>query len=369
MKANGEIIHVPVLNMHPSQLCIYNELYHEGGAKYRPRKKLILPKSNTNKLKLSDKAKRKLSGAIDYLVTLSEIRKANRYKNYEQFNYRLTFITLTLSSRQQVSDQVLTNGLLHQFLIEAKKKWNLTNYVWRAERQKNLNTHYHIITDVFIPWSELRDMWNRIQNKIGIVDEYRQQMKEFYKHGFKERKELTKHWNLKDQKAAYLKGSKANWSNPNSTDIHSLRNIKDVYSYVTKYMNKPKNREHETVSRKEITTTRNSGQKQPTVSPGALLFLSKAANSARLWSCSHSLSSLKGAKDIVDSRYNDEIDRLRNSKNVRVIDQDYFSVFYFNFKNLKELKCTNLLNLFKEYVNSSGYFSIGKEWQGFCGSS
>jgi hypothetical protein len=87
-------------------------------------------------------------------------------------------------------------------LIVAKRKWNLINYVWRAEPQANGNIHFHILSDVFIPHDELRIVWNRIQVKNGYIV------------------------------------PSAKKQNPNSTDIHSLKTIGNVAAYVSKYCTK-----------------------------------------------------------------------------------------------------------------------------------
>jgi hypothetical protein len=356
MEWKTDIISVPMINMHPSQITSYNELYYDSGVQYTKKKPLIKIENNTNKLKLSSQSSRKLGRSIDYLVHLSSSKEARKYKNKENFNYKLSFITLTLSSRQLVTDQILTHELLNQFFIEARKRWNLKNYVWRAERQKNLNTHYHIICDVFIPWSELRNVWNRIQEKLGIISQYKSEMELFHKSGFKLRNEIIKFWPAKAQREAYENGKRAGWSNPNSTDIHSLRNIKDINKYVQKYMRKPKDRENERIQRKAMEPGYHGLLTESAITPGALKYLNSVANTARLWSCSYSISRLKGAKDIIDSRYKEELERLRKLPSTKVVQLEHCTVFYFNYQSLEFLNCTNLLLLFSTYINDSGYF-------------
>jgi hypothetical protein len=89
-----------------------------------------------------------------------------------------------------------------------KRKWGLTNYIWRAEKQKNGNIHFHILSDKFIPYTELRESWNRIVEKLGYVTRFRD------KNGMKK---------------------------PNSTDIHSLNKVKNISNYILKYMVKNEN--------------------------------------------------------------------------------------------------------------------------------
>jgi hypothetical protein len=113
-----------------------------------------------------------------------------------------TFITLTLSSRQVHCDKTIKRECLNHFLIYLKRHYGAVNYIWKAELQKNGNIHYHIITDKYIPHQELRELWNMAQNRLSYVDMFEQHR------------------------------------NPNSTDIHSLKRVRNVMSYVGKYMSK-----------------------------------------------------------------------------------------------------------------------------------
>lgn len=112
-----------------------------------------------------------------------------------------TFLTLTLSSRQVHCDKTIKREVLNHFLIYLKRHYGVANFIWKAELQENGNIHYHIITDQYIPHEELRELWNTAQNRLSYVD--------MFAH-----------------------------DNPNSTDIHSLRRVKNVMAYVGKYMSK-----------------------------------------------------------------------------------------------------------------------------------
>jgi len=353
----GDIVSIPHLNMHPSKLCIYNQLYYEGGIKYKSKGTKANLAVNTNRLKLSHKSNTKLTNAIDYMVHLTQTKAAHGYKKDSRFNYKLSFITLTLSSRQTISDQELAATCLNQFLTEARIKWNMVNYVWRAERQKNLNTHYHIITDVFIPWSELRNCWNRIQQKIGLIDQYRNDMKAFHSAGFKARKDLIKHWPIKAQIAAFKNGSASNWSNPNSIDIHSLKDIKSIYKYVKKYMAKGATVESLKILRRSFKHLVGEKPANTGVSAGALQWLRLQCNRARLWNCSRSLSKLKGAKDLLDSRYSEELVRLSQLQSTKRIDKEHCTLYYISFDDLVLFNCVHLLSLFSDYILQSGYYN------------
>lgn len=166
--------------------------------------------------------------------------------------FRIAFVTLTLPSKQQHSDNEIKSYCLNQFFIEARNLWKLKNYVWRAEKQKNGNIHIHLFVDVFIPMEQLRDTWNRIINKLGYVSIFQDQMKEKFKKGFTATEEELKKWSKAVLVSRYEKGKVSNWANPNSTDVKRVKNLKQALYYASKYMCKvEKKKEENTEEKKE----------------------------------------------------------------------------------------------------------------------
>lgn len=82
----------------------------------------------------------------------------------------LSFITLTLSSKQQHSDKWIKRHMLGRLIVNLNRKNYAENYIWKAERQKNGNIHFHIITDSFIPHLLLRREWNAIQRENNYIE-------------------------------------------------------------------------------------------------------------------------------------------------------------------------------------------------------
>ena len=111
-----------------------------------------------------------------------------------------TFVTLTLPSKQIHSDKLI-NKCLSRFLENLQQSNKIKNYIWRAESQSNGNIHYHILCDKSIDKDYIRERWNSQVNKLGYVDR-----------------------SVSD--------------NPNSTDIHGLSKVKNVVSYIQKYVTK-----------------------------------------------------------------------------------------------------------------------------------
>lgn len=124
-------------------------------------------------------------GKVDYKGTLSKQTSrriahilqvwartlyVNQYKNNPlgvKKNRNLVFITLTLSKKQTHDDLEIKRLLLNKFLIYMNRLYGMKNYLWKAEKQKNGNLHFHIITDTFINKHELNYEWDCIQYSHG----------------------------------------------------------------------------------------------------------------------------------------------------------------------------------------------------------
>lgn len=155
---------------------------------------------------VNNKAKSKIIRAVNVLFDISSVKRFLNPKTKKWNRFRLNFITLTLSAAQmQVGDKLIKKECLEWWLSLARRKFGLKSYVWKAERQKNGNLHFHITTNCFIGVQELRDSWNKAQNRIGFID---------------------------------LFENKYNHRNPNSTDIKIVRNSKDLGTYIAKYVGK-----------------------------------------------------------------------------------------------------------------------------------
>jgi hypothetical protein len=312
-------ITVPQISIHPDELYIYGrkEWITEPGFKRGNSMKNLLDNSNHNKM--SEKSKQKAKRAIKYLIYNSSEKTTYNYKTKSKFKFKVGFITLTLSSKQNHSDQEIKKTLLNQFLIEAKKKWNMTNYVWKAEKQQNGNIHFHILTDVFIPWSELRNCWNRIQNKLSYVDKFEQ---------------------VHHKK------------NPNSTDVHSLKNIENVAAYMVKYMTKNEIKHHEKVSSKVRPGLSGLGKNKLSVSIGAKKFLGRLSNNGRIWTCSKGLSDIRGGQHELTEEIEEELNLLEKQKGSRRINKDHFSGIFYKADILSKDKFPVLYSLLNDYIKT-----------------
>lgn len=309
---------IPVISIHPDKIVCYNQRPEGVRRRYSNYAGLRPPEINEHKGNVSQKAERKIRKAINYLSTICRVKPLNSWKHQKVFNYKLAFVTLTLPSAQVHEDSVIMKQLFHQFLVSARKKWNMKNYVWRAEKQKNGNIHFHILVDKFVPWSELRDVWNNICNKLGYVDRYRGQMKQYHAAGFRLRGELLKKWSYKNQIKAYHQGVANDWSSPNSTDVHSIGKVSNIAAYVCKYMVK-------------------SSQTDESLS--------------RLWGCSYELSRAKGALLEVDSYVSEALGQLYAKIKPKFFHAEHFQVIFVDWWNYARAGISSFHNAFVNAIS------------------
>ena len=181
---------------------------------------------NRHKGQLSDKARMRMRNSINWLCVSAKAKRVWCKRSNKSFWFKISFLTLTIPpQREKQINQAQLQSLLHSWFMYAKKYFYLKNYVWKVESHADGRLHIHITSDSFIHWRKLRDSWNRLLKAKGFLDY---------------------HW------------EKHNNYDPNSTDIHAVKDIKNIVAYISQYMAKK--------------TTLDSGY------------------SGRIWSCNYNLS-------------------------------------------------------------------------------
>jgi len=342
----NELLLIPKLSINPNSIALYNEVdwtVYKPEKKYNPEYNTVMSSkaehlqdySRTAEGKVSTQAKRKMNKALDYLLLVTNQKTVTNNYTGRSFKFKIAFITLTLPSKQIHDDNTIKNNCLNQLLIELKKHYKVKNYIWRAEKQKNGNIHFHILVDKFIPYQELRDRWNRIIEKLNYITNYRTEQKKWHSKGFKPRPELYKTWSKKKQLQAYLRNSKIHWNSPNTTDIHSIQKIRNIKNYISKYLTKNEiNNKIQTDTQTDI-----------------------AQQKGRIWSCNQELSKTKGLKIYPDNELQDEIKILQKHPKVKVYQHPYFTILYFPFSILEMKKDSKLFKLFCQYLIDSLNFN------------
>jgi len=234
---------IPYLKVTASKICFYelSDSYTRPAWTSSPVRNL-----HNDPFNFSDKSRKELKEKIESIILLSRKKWIWDESLKKWFYFKLNFITLTLSDVQHHSDVEIKNLMLNNFLTRLRQLHNVTMYVWRAETQANGNIHFHIITNVFIHYDVIRKLWNSILKYHGYCN---------------------------------------NHDNPNSTDVHSCKRIRNLAAYLVKYFSKIPDKVHGNVNY-----------------DSSDVFLKSCYNikshlrciAGRDWGCSYFLSAFKG---------------------------------------------------------------------------
>lgn len=195
-------------------------------------------KAQKNAFIISRQSRKKIMESINAMYVLSPRRDIPMKSGKVLGNFQLAFITLTLPSAQIHDDKTIKKEVLNQFLIEIRKHYNVENYLWKAEIQRNENIHFHLVTDQYIDYKALRRRWNRCCEKLGYVSRYRAKFANMTLSKYHALRSKSSEADFKSSAAAYAAGQMCNWSNPNSVDVRSVQSKRDLASYLAKYMAK-----------------------------------------------------------------------------------------------------------------------------------
>lgn len=151
-------------------------------------------------------SKKRLQRAISLFVQATRERQVLNPVTGRHMSFRYNFITLTMPPSENSTDAKYCHKyLLQPFLRTLRRKYGLKNYVWKCELQKNDNVHYHLTTDTFIHYQDLRNEWNHVLDLRGMLDNYK---------------------------------AKYGHSDANSTDVKKVHKVQDMEAYLIKYVTK-----------------------------------------------------------------------------------------------------------------------------------
>jgi hypothetical protein len=169
------------------------------------------PKRKGYSGEITASTKKRIETAVDVLLQCSPKRRVFNPVTKKEQHFQLSFITLTISSHTTIQASE-GHKALKSWLQHFRRPWHrrkmsepMTTYIWKAELQKRQQLHYHLVTNAWLHFAEIRRVWNDLQKARGWTDDYHRQ-----------------------------KGH----HDPNSTDVHSIYKIRDVRRYLSKYIAK-----------------------------------------------------------------------------------------------------------------------------------
>jgi hypothetical protein len=355
---DSSVIRVPMSKISPGRIVCYTSTEQNRKSFRYISNKIKLPMNTGARPHPSKKTSRIIRDKVNWFLLCTTKKKTNDPKLNKTIAYQLTFVTLTLSSIQVHTNNELKEKLINQFITEIKKRYKVENYIWRMESQGNLNAHFHFVIDKYINHYELRQLWNRLQNKLGYVDRYRDKMKEQFKDGFSISNNKYDKRTVAQQEKAYKENIRTDWAQHNSTDIHSIYNISNIAGYLGKYFSKEISGNREKIKRECLSIKKKDKCDNKSISAGVLKFLRHESQIGRIWGCSINLSKLKGVTKEVDSQVSEILDRLIIKKDGKRFNKDYFSVYFFDTSLINKKDYKVLFNWIFEYIiDTIGYFS------------
>lgn len=312
----AEILIIPHAKFSNSSITLWNEFPEHKRKSGTSVNSLGNLENNRVKGYLSGSSVKKIRNYVNIWVDCLNAKKFISRKNNEWLSNKITFCTLTLPAKQFHSDLEIKRLLLNRFHIEMKRKESVNTFLMVCEKQKNGNIHFHILYNKFIDWRNIRKIWNNILDDTGYIDIYRNNQNEIHRDGFHYNEKLEKNWSYQNQLKAYEKGIATNWTDPNSIDIHSLRKIKNVANYITKYLTK--------------------GDENLLID-------------GRIWSCSSNFKDLKPANFVIDNDIDNVIYELLHDEKIEKFESDYCTII----KNIsiREIKNKSPI-LYKKYLET-----------------
>lgn len=319
----SQIVSIPTVQIRPNYLVIYNQIE---GLRRRQRDTWQYTLNDFDRKKayagfISPGSAKNLKRCLENLIEISIEKKAIHHATGKQFKFKINFITLTLPHHQgKWTDKDVKKMCLDTWLKSARRSFGLKSYVWRAERQHNGNIHFHIASDCYIDHVALRHSWNDRLEHCNYISRFEE------KHGHR---------------------------NPNSTDVHSVRKVRNLAAYLIKYMSKghiyaellrarpPRSAPIEKVKIKK------SGPKFQRV----LSFEDMKIN-GRVWDCSTNLKTKERCRFIIDT---DLTARLRNliiKHGARVKETDVCSLIFMDQKQKQVFLEGRIREAWENYLNS-----------------
>lgn len=165
------------------------------------RRKKKLPLSNINNRIVSSAQASKIRYYTNLLIDCSKSKKVYSAESRKWYSFKVNLITLTLPSKQIHTDKVIHEKVFKEFIRAWKRSSKELLYIYKAEVQDNGNLHYHLTTNTYIDYRELRNKWNYYCEKLGYV-------------------------------------TRSGIASPNSTDVHSVKSVKNLASYMVSYLSK-----------------------------------------------------------------------------------------------------------------------------------
>lgn len=125
---------------------------------------------------MSRLAKKRIENVLFNWISTIQFYLLYTGKSQDSIKKFLRFVTLTLSAQQIHSDSEIKKKCLFPFLQLLRDRYGVKNYIWKAEKQKNGNIHFHLILDKYISNRNLQMYWNRYQENLLYISRFEKRL-------------------------------------------------------------------------------------------------------------------------------------------------------------------------------------------------
>lgn len=207
MMINNNVL-IPTMSFRSNSVMYY----HVNSNHSAILRKSILFNQNANQLKsrkryigqITDGVIKRMRKCITMLLQSTPYQYRTNPVTGKTMTHKLSFITLTIPDVEKAKDAKFCHKYLLQPMLRVLRENHLMkSYIWKAELQENGSIHYHLTCDCVVHHRSLRSAWNSILLRNGMLKDFE------LKYGH---------------------------SDPNSTDIHNVRNVRNLESYLVKYI-------------------------------------------------------------------------------------------------------------------------------------
>lgn len=205
-KERSGISSIPIMQVRNSSILIYYESLYSPRGLYIGGNRYEVNKEQNYKGIVTKHTRKRIERAVNMLLMSTKEEIKLNPATGKNIKHRLSFMTLTVSENERMLlGKESYTLLLKPFIQWLTKTKGVSKYIWKAELQNRGQIHYHITLPNVIHWEEIRNKWNYLQYKAGLLENY------YKTYG---------HYN------------------PNSTDIHQVYKIKNIEAYLIKYISK-----------------------------------------------------------------------------------------------------------------------------------
>ena len=265
----------------------------------RKRKVSTCPPLNHLQKLLSKKSRTRIKNAVNLLLECSDEKELVDLEKKTSFKYKVGFMTLTIPEDCKLTDEAIHYKVFKPFIRRLKVKFDLAEYLWKAETQDNGQLHYHLTINVFIHWFFINREWNNQLKKNGYT------------------------FKTTDHERA-------------STEIHSTKNVRDMAAYLCSYVAKKDEWKKKTpkniIKKYELLKLKNEIDIE---FESEIAEWKKRIPEIKLWDCSNNLRGEKLTFRNVVKDY-PELCISIGEVMIEEIQKDFYSIYLFDSKKFSE---------------------------------